>query len=114
MPKPFLREPYATIAADLASTMIAGLKEWRRDLDYPQSHSDLRGCIDAVLRKYDVKLREVPLDRSEIWEPPETCPVCRLPLDQGPSASHVTRLQRFDETRSALAHAGCIVRPKES
>jgi hypothetical protein len=110
MPKPSLREPYASIASDLMATMVAGLKEWRHDLDYPQSHSDLRGCIDAVLRKYEVKLRPVPLDRSEIWEPPETCPVCRLPIDQGPSASHCVTIQRFDETRSTLAHAGCVVK----
>jgi hypothetical protein len=111
MPKPHLREPYATLASDLMETMIAGLHEWRSDLSYPESHSDLRGCIDAVLRKFDVKLRPVPLDRSEIWEKPETCPVCKLPLDQGPSASHVTQIQRFDETRSTYAHMGCIKRP---
>jgi len=113
MPKPSLREPYATLAADLATTMIAGLHEWRADLSYPESHSDLRGCIDAVLRKYEVKLRDVPLDRSEIWEAPETCPVCQLPLDLGPSASHVTRIQRFDETRSTYAHIKCINRPEQ-
>jgi hypothetical protein len=112
MPKPSLREPFATLTKDMMETMIAGLHEWRPDLDYPESHSDLRGCIDALLRKYDIKLRPVPLDRKDIWEPPEVCPVCRIPIDQGPSANYVTTIQRFDDTGSTSAHAACVVRPK--
>jgi hypothetical protein len=109
MAKPFLREPFATVASDLMETMIAGLHEWRPDLSYPQSHSDLRGCIDAVLRKYEVKLRAVPLDRKEIWELPEMCPICRQPTGDGET---VTDIRRFDETRQVYAHLKCVNRPE--
>src|SRR5690348_7405608 len=104
MPKPFLREPYASLESDIAATMIAGLKEWRRDLNYPESHSDLQGCIRALLRKYEVKLRAIPLDRKEITELPEVCPVCQKSVEN----DHVTTLKRFDETRQTYAHMKCV------
>jgi hypothetical protein len=106
--KPSLREPFATLASDLIETMTGGLHEWRPDLDYPQSHSDWQGCIRAVLRKYDVKLRAVPRDTAEILEPPDTCPICREPF--GDSGETVTTIQRFDETRSTYAHLKCVNR----
>ena len=106
MAKPHLREPYASLESDLLTTLRAGLQEWRPDLDYPQSASDMQGAVRAVLRKYDVKLRPVPLDRDEINEPPETCPVCREPI-RGETA---TDIQRFDETRQTYAHLRCVNR----
>lgn len=109
MSKPHLREPFATLANEIALTMIAGLHEYRPDLNYPESASDLRGCIDALLRRFNVTPLAIPLDRAEIWERPEVCPVCKAPLDQGPSASNLVTIQRFDETRSTFAHRGCVV-----
>lgn len=103
MPKPTLREPYAVLERDLIDTMIAGLKEWRPDLDYPESHSDMAGCVRAVLRKYEVRLRPVPLDRAEICEPRSTCPVCGSVLHDG---STVTELHG-----SGMAHLACVRRP---
>lgn len=64
--KPALRPPFDQLAGDLIATILGGFHEWRPDLNYPQSHSDMQGGVMAVLRKYDVKLRPVPLDRSEI------------------------------------------------
>ncbi len=66
MSKPPLREPYAHLCADIIDTLIGGLHEWRPDLSYPESHSDMQGAVRALLRKYDVVLRDVPLDRSDL------------------------------------------------
>ena len=110
MPKPFLREPYATLASELIQTMTAGLHEWRSDLDYPESGSDWRACIDAVLRKFDVKLRPLPLETKDIWEPEEVCPVCRKSVVN--TGEVLTIIQRFDETKSIYAHKKCINRPE--
>ena len=111
MPKPSLREPFATLESDLIITMIGGLKEWRSDLDYPESHSDMDGCIRAVLRKYEVKLRPVVLDRAEIEEPEPICPVCRKLVHNGGT---VFSLERPVGVRYGdyYAHADCVVIPK--
>lgn len=105
MSKPSLREPFATLEGDLAETMIAGLHEYRHDLDYPESHSDLAGCIRAVLRKYDIKLRPVPLDRDEINEPEPVCPVCLKSVNGG-----VLTQLKVPGKREVLAHQSCVVR----
>ena len=107
MPKPSLREPFDSIESDLMETMIGGLHEWRSDLDYPQSHSDLSGCIRAVLRKYEVKLRAVVLDRAEIEEPEPVCPVCGKPINGGV----LTSLKKPDGVRGDYyAHTSCVVK----
>lgn len=61
MPKPFLECDQATLERDLIETMIAGLHEWRSDLSYHESHSDMQGCVRALLRMYNVKRRPVAL-----------------------------------------------------
>ncbi len=71
MPKPPLQEPYASLASDMIDTMLAGLKEWRPDLSYPESHSDMQGCVRAVLRMFEVKRRPIAL--SEL---PIDCDLC--------------------------------------
>jgi hypothetical protein len=68
MPKPMLRKPYDLLMSEIVTTLLAGHHEWRPDLAYPESHSDMQGGVMALLRKYEVKLRPVPLDRSEIEE----------------------------------------------
>jgi hypothetical protein len=109
MPKPFLREPFATLAGELIETLIAGHKEWRPDLAYPESHSDMQAAVRAVIRKYDVKLRPVPLDSSEIVEPPSVCPVCKLP-----TGSSVKTLGHIGAgRREVYAHPECVVFPNE-
>lgn len=115
MSKPSLREPFASLEAELVVTMTAGLHEWRSDLDYPQSYSDLSGCIRAVLRKFDVKLRPIPLERRDIEERDEVCPICRKNIhDTGnPELATLTTIQRFDDTRQTYAHLACVNRPKE-
>ncbi len=62
MPKPSIIEPYASIEDELIQTMTAGLKEWRSDLNYPESYSDWQGCVRALFRRFEVTRR--PLDLS--------------------------------------------------
>ena len=68
MAKPTLKEPYRTLEKEIIDTMIAGLHEWRPDLNYPQSHSDMQGCVRALLRMFYVNRHpisvELPIDES--------------------------------------------------
>lgn len=61
MPKPLLKEPNQTKAYQIIETMLAGLHEWRSDLDYPQSHSDMMGCVHALLKMYKVERRPIAI-----------------------------------------------------
>lgn len=71
MPKPPLRSDFAQLSGDIIDTLIAGLHEWRPDLGYPESHSDMQGCVRALLRMYEVKRRPIALDRL-----PLDCDLC--------------------------------------
>lgn len=57
MPKPFLHPDDARLESDIIETMLAGLKEWRPDLSYPESHSDMQGCVRALFRMFEIKRR---------------------------------------------------------
>jgi hypothetical protein len=46
----------------MVETMIAGLHEWRRDLKYPESHSDMQACVRGLLRMFEIKRRPLPVD----------------------------------------------------
>lgn len=71
MPKPHLREPFRTLASDMASTFLAGCKRWRPDLNYPESGSDMRAGIDALLQMFEIKRRPIALKEDDIWEEPD-------------------------------------------
>jgi hypothetical protein len=60
MPKPFLHPDDERLEVDAVETMLAGLKEWRPDLNYPESHSDMQACFRAVLRMFELKRRPLP------------------------------------------------------
>lgn len=66
MPKPSLKEPYRTLENEIAETMKAGLNEWRPDLSYPESHSDLQACIRGLLKMFDVKRRPLGISNQDI------------------------------------------------
>ncbi len=68
MPKPILQEPYNTLAYELVETMLAGHHEWRYDLTYPESHSDLMGCALGVLKMFEVKRRPLALDLTKYYK----------------------------------------------
>lgn len=60
MPKPTLINDDARLESDVIETMLAGLKEWRPDLNYPESHSDMQACFRALLCVYELKRRPLP------------------------------------------------------
>lgn len=66
MPKPPLRAPFAELEGEMIKTFIAGHQQWRPDLRYPESHSDMQGGIRALLKRYAITPRPIPLDWREI------------------------------------------------
>jgi hypothetical protein len=61
MPKPGLKSVAETLLVnDIIETLIAGHKQWRPDLSYPESHSDMTGAVYGLLSKYEIKLRPLP------------------------------------------------------
>ena len=62
MAKRTLSQPLRQLESDIIETLIAGHKEWRPDLDYPQSYSDMQGAVRALLRMFDVKRRPIAVE----------------------------------------------------
>lgn len=60
MPKPQLIPEESLLERDLIETFLAGHKQWRPDLSYPESHSDMQACVRALLIMYEVKRRPLP------------------------------------------------------
>ena len=60
MSKRQLTEPYNTLEAQIIETLIAGHKEWRPDLSYPESHSDMQAAVRGLLQMFEVKRRALP------------------------------------------------------
>ena len=69
MAKPFLRPPWDQLEADIIETLLAGHHQFRPDLPYPESHSDMEGAVRGLLHMFDVKRRplaiELPLRELE-------------------------------------------------
>lgn len=61
MPKPQLTPEYAQLETEIIRTFLAGHSEWRPDLTYPESHSDLQGGVRALLRMFDIQRRPLAL-----------------------------------------------------
>jgi hypothetical protein len=62
MAKQSLKEPDATLESQIIETLIAGHREWRPDLPYPESHSDMQGAVRGLLRMFEVKRRPLPIE----------------------------------------------------
>jgi hypothetical protein len=62
MPKRRLKEPERTLEIQIIETLIAGHKEWRPDLSFPESQSDMQGAVRGLLRMFEVKRRPLPKD----------------------------------------------------
>lgn len=58
MPKQRLKDHQ--LENDIIETLIAGHKEWRPDLEYPESYSDMQGAVRGLLQMYEVKRRPLP------------------------------------------------------
>lgn len=99
MPPCRLREPFETLASQLFETLREGGKSSSDQLNL------MRG-VHAVLRKFDVTLRPVPLDSSEIQKEAPLCPVCRKP-----TGSSVAEL-RLGDGEYVHAHPECVNWPK--
>lgn len=57
MPKPRLIRDHEILEQQIVETMLAGLKEWRSDLAYPESHSDMQAAVRGLLRMFEVTRR---------------------------------------------------------
>jgi len=62
MPKRSLKSPADQLEADIIATLLAGHHEWRPDLGYPESHSDMQGAVRGLLRMFDVKRRPIAIE----------------------------------------------------
>lgn len=61
MSKPSLISSDSQLESQIIETLLAGHHEWRPDLHYPESHSDMQGAVRALLRMFDVKRRPVAI-----------------------------------------------------
>lgn len=60
MAKRSLKAPLNQLEHDIIETLVAGHKEWRPDLSYPESYSDMQGAVRGLLRMFEVKRRPLP------------------------------------------------------
>lgn len=67
MAKASLRPPFDTIEQEVLETFLAGHREARPDLPYPQSHSDVQSGIRALIVMFDIKRRPIALDWTDIY-----------------------------------------------
>ncbi len=68
MPKPSLSPEYAKLEQEIIDTFIAGHHEWRPDLSYPESYSDMQAGVRALLRRYEIKQRPVDAHMHEFLD----------------------------------------------
>lgn len=68
MSKRQLEEPLNQLEREIIETLLAGHHEWRRDLPYPESHSDMQGAVRGLLRMFEVK--RLPLARELQYQKP--------------------------------------------
>ncbi len=64
MPKAILKERYQLLEREMIETFQAGLKEYRPDLEYPASFSDMQAGVRAIMRNYITERRVFTLDES--------------------------------------------------
>lgn len=79
MPKPSLKEPFRTLEREIIETLIAGHKEWRPDLDYPESYSDMQAAVRGLLKMFAVTRRPIALPMREMLNEQDkgcTCSHC--------------------------------------
>ena len=62
MAKSRLKAELAHLESDIIETLLAGHHEYRADLAYPESHSDMQGAVRALLRMFKVERRPVAVD----------------------------------------------------
>lgn len=60
MPKPRLIPEQEILQREVIACLIAGLKQYRPDLHYPESHSDMSACVMNLMRMFDISRRSTP------------------------------------------------------
>lgn len=69
MAKQRLSPDLDALERQIIETLIAGHKEWRPDLSYPESHSDMQGAVRGLLRMFGVTRRPLPLELTYERDP---------------------------------------------
>jgi hypothetical protein len=62
-----MKPEFDQLEKDIIETFLAGHKEYRPDLPYPQSHSDMQGGIRALLVMFEIKRRPIALSFNELY-----------------------------------------------
>lgn len=62
MAKKTLKGNLRDLESDIIETLIAGHKEWRPDLNSPESYSDWQGAVRGLLRMFEVKRRPIAIE----------------------------------------------------
>ena len=70
MPKPTLIPEQSLLEHEMIETMTAGLHNWRPDLDYPKSYSDLQACVRGLMAMFCITRRPLP---TKLLSPCHTC-----------------------------------------
>lgn len=65
-----MKPEFNQLESDIIATLIAGHKEARPDLSYPESHSDMQSAVRALIVMFDIKRRPIALEWKELY--PET------------------------------------------
>lgn len=71
MAKSRLKDELAQLESDIIATLLAGHHEWRPDLAYPESHSDMQGAVRGLLRMFKIERRPVAIELEYHDEAPD-------------------------------------------
>jgi hypothetical protein len=97
MPKPPLRWPYNALKDQLTDAMLQGPRELRHR--YPQTESEMRGAVLAVLATFEVAPRATPLTLEDMIE---RSPPVQPPPPPEPPKPQPTDSQFADELLTAM------------
>lgn len=67
MAKSSMKPEFEALEQAILETFIAGHREARPDLPYPESTSDMQSGIRALLVMFDIKRRPIALEWKELY-----------------------------------------------
>jgi hypothetical protein len=79
MAKAALKPEFAMLEQQIMETFLAGHREDRPDLAYPESASDMQSGIRALLVMFDIKRRPIALSYKDLY--PEANNARRSPTE---------------------------------
>lgn len=74
MAKHKLKAPMHELEGAIIETLLASHHEWRPDLAYPESYSDMQGAVRGLLRMFDVKRRPLAIKLEYEGDRPDASP----------------------------------------